>query len=71
MVRRTPRTGAGTPFWSPTGEHVIYISGGSVIGDDRFNLYRVSAGGGGKTNLTEDLDTRYLSGTPAWPVAWR
>ncbi len=24
--------------------------------------------GEGKTNLTSDLDTRYLSGTLAWPV---
>ena len=72
IVRRTPRTGAGTPIWSPTGEHVIYIFfSGSVFDDARFDLYRVTAKGGGKANLTEDLDTRTSSGTAAWPVAWR
>lgn len=72
IVRSTPRTGAGTPVWSPTGEHVIYIFfSGSVFDDARFDLYRVTAKGGGKANLTEDLDTRTLSGTAAWPVAWR
>ena len=34
-------------------------------------IYRVLADGSGKTNLTDDIDTRYLSGTPARSVAWR
>jgi dipeptidyl aminopeptidase/acylaminoacyl peptidase len=71
IVQDTPRKGAGTPFWSPTGEHVIYSFGGSIVLDDRHDIYRVTSKGGGKTNLTKDLDTRSSSGTPAWPAAWR
>ena len=60
--------GASMPFWSPTGEHLIYrwhpgkTQGGEFPIPD---VYRAAAGGGGKTNLTADLDGG------ATPIAWR
>ncbi len=71
IVRRTPRKLAATPVWSPTGEYLLYRWVGSVVGDERADTYRVTASGGGKTNLTADIDTRFLSGTPTLPIAWR
>ena len=32
---------------------------------------RAAASGGGKTELTADIDIRWLSGTPTTPIAWR
>ena len=60
--------GASMPFWSPTGEHLIYrwhpgqTQGGEFPTPD---VYRAAAGGGGKTNLTADVDTTVR------PIAWR
>ena len=71
IIRRTGQKGAGIPAWSPTGEHLIYRWNGSILGDDRADVYRASASGSGKTNLTADIDTRWLSGTPTTPIAWR
>ncbi len=59
------------PCWSPTGSHLIYNSAGSVLNDTRQDVYRATATGGNKTNLTAELNTRSLSGTPARTVAWR
>jgi hypothetical protein len=59
------------PRWSPTGGHLVCVGGGSVDRDSRHDIYRFSATGGGKTNLTSGVDTRYLSGTPATPLGWR
>ncbi len=71
IIRRTGQAGAGIPAWSPTGEHLIYRWNGSILGDDRADTYRASASGSGKTNLTADIDTRWLRGTPTTPIAWR
>ncbi len=71
IIKRTPRKGAGIPAWSSTGKHLIYRWSGSVILDKRADTYRASASGGSKTNLTADIDTRWLSGTPTTPIAWR
>ena len=60
--------GAGLPGWSPTGEHLIYqwhpgqTQGGEFPIPD---VYRATAGGGGKTNLTADVEG------PTTPIAWR
>lgn len=61
----------GLPRWAPSSQHVVFSIGGSVLGDARFDTYRASAGGSGKTNLTSDLDTRILSGSTTYPSAWR
>ena len=59
--------GASMPFWSPTGEHLIYQwHPGQTQGEFPIpDVYRASAGGGGKTNLTADVDGG------ATPIAWR
>ncbi|MHC4974754.1 MAG: TolB family protein [Planctomycetota bacterium] len=59
------------PRWSPTGSHLICTGSGSIDDDKPQDVYRVLADGSGKTNLTDDVDTRYLTGTPAVAVAWR
>ena len=52
------------PRWSPTGSHMIYgrLDPGSP---DKTAIYRVTAGGQGKTDLTDDIEG---SGVP---VGWR
>ncbi len=52
------------PRWSPTGSHMIYgrLDPGSP---DKTAIYRVTAGGQGKTDLTDDIE-----GFPV-PVGWR
>ncbi|MFM9995783.1 MAG: TolB family protein [Phycisphaerales bacterium] len=59
------------PVWSPTGSHLLYNHAGSVLNDARQDIYRVTATGGSKANLTADVNTRSLSGTPARVVGWR
>ena len=59
--------GASIPGWSPTGEHLIYRWHDSTTqgGFEPPDVYRAAANGGGKTNLTADLDGG------ATPIAWR
>ncbi len=68
---KTVFRGADIPQWSPGGSHLIYGVFGSIFQDERADVYRTTAKGGARVNLTEDLDTRWLSGTPTGPVAWR
>ena len=42
------------PVWSPTGSHLNYHKTGSLVGGGRSDVYRVSATGNGKTNLTTE-----------------
>lgn|GEM_PF-2397615 len=64
IIRRAPGFGFYSPHWSPTASHLVcncwYWSQG-----DRYDLYRFTASGGGKTNLTADIAEWVL------PVAWR
>lgn len=60
----------GEPRWSPDSAYIICTGSGSIDSGSS-DVFRISAGGRGKTNLTDDLDTRFLSGTPAAGVAWR
>ena len=58
--------GVSLPQWAPTSLHVIYHQGPMNLGDnDERDVWRVTAAGKDKTNLTGDLDTA------ARPVAWR
>ena len=59
------------PNWSPTGDHMIFSKPASVLDGERQDVYRSNAKGGSRANLTSELDTRWGSGTPASPVAWR
>jgi len=59
------------PHWSQNGQHILYGTWGSILGDERQDTYRAKADGSGRTNLTSSLDTRSLSGSPARPVEWR
>jgi len=68
---KTVFRGADIPQWSPDGSHLIYRWSGSIVLDKRADTYRASDNGGGKTNLTSDIDTRWSSGTPTTPIAWR
>jgi len=61
----------GDMAWSPNGTHLVYYKAGSAIRDERTDVYRATSSGGSKTNLTGDLDTRAMSGTPAYPLGWR
>ena len=58
------------PQWSPTGAYLIYGSGGSSF-YGRFDVYRATASGGSKTNLTPELDTVPDSTSAAFPEGWR
>jgi hypothetical protein len=60
-----------SPTWSPNATHMLHMKSGSVLGDGRCDVYRTSASGSGSVNLTSDLDTRWISGSAAQPVAWR
>ncbi|MHC4933505.1 MAG: hypothetical protein ACYTGV_15075 [Planctomycetota bacterium] len=51
------------PCWSPTGSHLICLVWVDEPTDS--DVYRVRADGGGKVNLTSDVDT------DARPVGWR
>jgi hypothetical protein len=62
IVRPGVSYGNWNPRWSPTGSHLIYERDS---GDFYSELYRVTSSGGGKTNLTSDLET------PAWGNGWR
>jgi hypothetical protein len=55
--------GVSQARWSPTGAHLIYSSYGGI--DDPVDIYRATASGGSKTNLTGDTDD-YVK-----PLAWR
>jgi hypothetical protein len=55
--------GVSQARWSPTGAHLIYSSFGGI--DDPVDIYRATASGGSKTNLTGDIDD-YVK-----PLAWR
>ncbi len=66
-----PANYVGSPGWSPAGTHLVCQKGGSILGDDRHDVYRATSTGSGATSLTDDLDTRSQSGSPAEPVGWR
>jgi hypothetical protein len=56
-----------SPRWSPTGSHLVYTVTEHGDGPDGLPLiyvYRASADGGGKTNLTPEFDF-------AFPLGWR
>ena len=70
------RGGGGTALqasWSPQSTHLIYHY--LVLkSSGRSDVLRIKADGRGKTNLTQELDTRWQccsQSTPAQPVAWR
>jgi hypothetical protein len=62
---------SGQPSWSPGGAYLIFLRGGSILANERWDVFRIAANGTGATNLTGDLDTRASSGTPTSPVGWR
>ncbi len=56
------------PDWSPTGSHLLYgyfDHRGSESGAGSLDIYRMTADGRGKTNLTEDRTDLEV------PVGWR
>ena len=54
------------PAWSPNGTHLVYLQFSPSL-SSRWDIYRVTAGGSAKTNLTADAATGAL-----WiPRAWR
>ena len=60
----------GGPRWAPTSGHLIYgLADAFSVEGGRADVYRATADGGGKTNLTADLDTSF--NLPARPVGWR
>jgi len=60
----------GGPRWSPDSAYIICTGSGSIDSGSS-DVFRISAGGSGKTNLTDELDTRHVGGTPAGAVGWR
>ena len=68
---KTVFRGGHIPQWSTDGSHLIHGTSPSAVQDNRWDVYRTTVKGGARLNLTEDLDTRFLSGTPVEPVAWR
>ena len=67
IIQSTATVSVYGPRWSPTGSHLVYStydhkSSGSGLGP--LYVYRATANGGGKTNLTKNS-------TYSYPVAWR
>ncbi|MHC4971516.1 MAG: TolB family protein [Planctomycetota bacterium] len=69
--KRVIQRGHTSPRWSPSGEHLICVNVAMVLDDERQDVIRTNPKGGGRANLTADLDTRTLNGTPAGVGAWR
>ena len=52
------------PIWSPTGSHLVYSRDNVFLGGDR-DVYRATAEGKQRSNLTPDIDPWSI------PFAWR
>lgn len=68
LARRKPTASPYFPDWSPTGSHLLYgyfDHRGSESGAGSLDIYRMTADGRGKTNLTEDRTDLEV------PVGWR
>jgi Tol biopolymer transport system component len=57
IISSTTKTRVGGAIWSPTGSHLAYSrSSGSVLNNTFVSdVYRATADGGSKTNLTADF----------------
>ncbi len=68
IIQSTATVSVSFPHWSPTGSHLTYSSydhfGPNKTSPGPLYIYRATAVGGGKTNLTKAY-------TYATPVAWR
>ncbi|MHC4550755.1 MAG: TolB family protein [Planctomycetota bacterium] len=60
---KSVRTTPGSPFWSPSGSHLVYVAyyekkwgRHQPIPGDPSDVWRALADGSDRTNLTEDLD---------------
>jgi hypothetical protein len=66
IVKWGPTYTVGFPQWSPTGSHLTYFWWDRhLLPQGVWDIYRVTAGGGGKTNLTKDI------GNTPFAVGWR
>ncbi|MBW3595877.1 MAG: hypothetical protein KY475_01225 [Planctomycetes bacterium] len=64
IIRADTRAGYFDPTWSPTGSYLVYTR--EPWGDPwDSDLYRATASGSSKTNLTSDIPG------PVSPIAWR
>jgi hypothetical protein len=66
IIKWGPTYTVFAPRWSPTGSHLTYVWWDrSALPQGVWDIYRVTAGGGGKTNLTKDI------GNTPFAVGWR
>jgi hypothetical protein len=56
IIKWGPTYSVGSPRWSPTGSHLIYSWWNRSLSSPVFDIYRATAGGGGRTNLTKDIE---------------
>lgn len=65
IIKRTPQYSFGDPHWAPAGSHLTYY-GLRTAGGPQYDIFRSSATGSGKSNLTN-------TGYPfnEYPINWR
>ncbi len=66
IIKWAPTYSVSSPRWSPTGSHLTYRWWDRrLLPQGVFDIYRATAFGGGKTNLTKDI------GNAPFVIGWR